>query len=69
VDVFGYYVPTKQYFDRYRLPVVHTETNYTEPDAVAWLRKQSANMIQLRKDGIPIVGFTWNGPWAPPTGI
>lgn len=58
-DVFGYYVLTKQYFDRYRLPVMHTETNCADPGAVAWLRKQWANMIQLRKDGIPIVGFTW----------
>ena len=26
-DVYGYYVITRQYFDRYRLPVMHTETN------------------------------------------
>jgi hypothetical protein len=26
-DVYGYYVITAQYYDRYRLPVMHTETN------------------------------------------
>ena len=26
-EIFGYYVITKQYYDRYHLPVMHTETN------------------------------------------
>ena len=26
-EVFGYYVITHQYYDRYHLPVMHTETN------------------------------------------
>ena len=26
-EIFGYYVITHQYFSRYRLPVMHTETN------------------------------------------
>jgi beta-glucosidase/6-phospho-beta-glucosidase/beta-galactosidase len=58
-EVFGYYVITKQYHERYRLPVMHTETNIAEPWAVEWLWKQWANMVRLRKDGVPIVGFTW----------
>jgi beta-glucosidase/6-phospho-beta-glucosidase/beta-galactosidase len=58
-EIFGYYVLTRQYYDRYRLPVMHTETNTREPDAVNWLRKEWANMIRLRQDGVPIVGFTW----------
>jgi beta-glucosidase/6-phospho-beta-glucosidase/beta-galactosidase len=59
-DVFGYYVITKQYYKRYRLPVMHTETNLTESaGAVDWLRKQWANMHMLKKDGVPILGFTW----------
>jgi hypothetical protein len=32
-DVFGYYAITRQYFGRYRLPIMHTETNMAEPDA------------------------------------
>ena len=58
-EVFGYYVITKQYFDRYRLPVMHTETNMKEPYSVAFLKKQWANMVRLKQDGVPIIGFTW----------
>ena len=58
-EIFGYYVITHQYFSRYRLPVMHTETNIKEPDSESWLRKQWANVYRLRQDGVPIVGFTW----------
>ena len=58
-EVFGYYVITRQYFERYHLPVMHTETNIAEPDAVSWLQKQWMNMLRLKHDGIPIMGFTW----------
>ena len=58
-EIFGYYVITKEYFDRYHLPVMHTETNVAEPYAVDWLRKQWATMVRLRRDGVPICGFTW----------
>jgi len=58
-EVFGYYVITKQYFDRYHLPVMHTETNIREPDSVPFLKKQWANLVRLKQDGVPIIGFTW----------
>ena len=58
-EIFGYYVITHQYFSRYRLPIMHTETNMKEPDAVSWLQKQWANVYRLRQDGVPIMGFTW----------
>jgi beta-glucosidase/6-phospho-beta-glucosidase/beta-galactosidase len=58
-EIFGYYVITRQYYDRYKLPVMHTETNTWDPWAVAWLRKQWANMLRLKQDGIPVCGFTW----------
>jgi hypothetical protein len=58
-EIFGYYPITHQYFSRYRLPVMHTETNYPEPDAVKWLKKEWANVHRLKQDGVPIVGFTW----------
>jgi beta-glucosidase/6-phospho-beta-glucosidase/beta-galactosidase len=58
-DVFGYYVVTKQYFDRYHLPVMHTETNIAEPQSVEWLWRQWANAHRLKQDGVPLVGFTW----------
>lgn len=62
-EVFGYDGITWQYYDRYRLPVMHTETNMVEgpngDEAVNWLWKQWANVLRVRNDGIPIVGFTW----------
>jgi beta-glucosidase len=60
-DVYGYYVITRQYYDRYRVPVMHTETNRVAKQAVEWLWKEWMNLLRLREDGVPIVGFTWFG--------
>ncbi len=59
-EIFGYYVITRQYYDRYRLPVMHTETNLADSEQAAqWLWKEWANMTRLKADGVPIIGFTW----------
>jgi beta-glucosidase len=62
-DVFGYDEITWQYYDRYKLPVMHTETNINQGpngnEGVEWLWKQWANVLRIRNDGVPIVGFTW----------
>jgi beta-glucosidase/6-phospho-beta-glucosidase/beta-galactosidase len=59
-EIYGYYVITSQYYKRYKLPVMHTETNVLNSEYAAfWLRKEWANMLRLREDGIPIIGFTW----------
>jgi beta-glucosidase len=62
-EIFGYSEITRQYHDRYRLPVMHTETNLNEgplgTEAVDWLWKQWANVLRVRNDGVPVVGFTW----------
>ena len=58
-EIFGYYVITKQYFQRYLLPVMHTETNIVEPMSSDWLKKQWANAYRLKQDGVPLLGFTW----------
>jgi beta-glucosidase/6-phospho-beta-glucosidase/beta-galactosidase len=58
-DVFGYYVITHQYYQRYKLPIMHTETNMKMPDSVEWFYRQWANLHRLKQDGVPIVGFTW----------
>ncbi len=62
-EIFGYHVITAQYYRRYLLPVMHTETNLRQgpngDEAVNWLWKEWANVIRVRNDGIPIVGFTW----------
>lgn len=62
-EIFGYHVITSQYYDRYKIPVMHTETNLnqgaTGEEAVNWLWKEWANVMRVRNDGVPIVGFTW----------
>jgi len=62
-DVFGYDEITRQYHDRYKLPVMHTETNRNEgpagDEAVEWLWRQWANVVRVRNSGVPTVGFTW----------
>jgi beta-glucosidase len=62
-EVFGYDGITWQYYERYCLPVMHTETNLNEGptgmEAVDWLWKQWASVLHVRNEGIPIVGFTW----------
>ena len=62
-EIFGYHVITSQYHDRYLLPVMHTETNRAQgpegDEAVNWLWKEWANVLRVRNDGVPIVGFTW----------
>jgi beta-glucosidase/6-phospho-beta-glucosidase/beta-galactosidase len=62
-EVFGYAEITRQYYERYGLPVMHTETNMREgetgQEAVQWLWKEWANVLRIRNVGIPTVGFTW----------
>ena len=58
-EIFGYYVITAQYYKRYRLPIMHTETNIRMPASEEWLLKQWANVHRLKHDGIPVIGFTW----------
>ena len=62
-EIFGYNEITRHYYERYRLPVMHTETNIAEgpngDEAVNWLWKEWANVLRVRNDGIPILGFTW----------
>ncbi len=58
-EVFGYAVVTQDYYDRYNLPVMHTETNRSEPDSERWLWKTWANIQRLRREGVPLCGMTW----------
>ena len=62
-EVFGYDEITRQYYDRYRLPVMHTETNLRQgprgDEAVYWLWKEWANVLRVRNNGVPVIGFTW----------
>lgn len=59
-ELFGWYVITMQYYNRYKRLVMHTETNTADADAAPnWLWRQWHNVQLIRKDGVPVVGFTW----------
>ena len=62
-EVFGYDEISRQYYDRYRLPIMHTETNLNQgeqgTEAVNWLWKEWANVLRVRNNGMPVLGFTW----------
>lgn len=63
-QIFGYAEITQQYYNRYRLAVMQTETNNLPfndgaLDPVEWLWKQWATILCVRSHGIPILGFTW----------
>lgn len=59
-DVFGWYLITKKYYERYKKPVMYTETNvFDAEEAPTWIWKQWVNVMRMRADGVPVLGFTW----------
>ncbi len=59
-ELFGWYVITKQYYERYQRTIMHTETNCPDAsEAPAWIWRQWHNVQLIRHDGVPVVGFTW----------
>jgi hypothetical protein len=59
-ELFGWYVIAQQYFERYRRPMMHAETNRLDAsDAPRWLWRQWHNVQLLRHAGVPLIGFTW----------
>ncbi len=47
------------YWNRYQLPILHTETNFFDHGSEDWGVKQLVELAQLMKFGIPVLGFTW----------
>ena len=61
-ELFGWYVIASQYHERYRRPMMHTETNRLDArDGPRWLWRQWHNVQLIQKAGVPLVGFTWYG--------
>ena len=59
-ELFGWYVIADQYWQRYRRPMTHTETNKMDAQGASrWLWRQWHNVQLLAKAGVPLVGFTW----------
>lgn len=55
----GFGKVAKQYYERYKVPIMYTETNIGMEHALGWLKQQWHDTFQLIQEGIPIVGFTW----------
>ena len=59
-ELFGWYVIASQYWERYRRPLMHTETNHLDArQAPRWLWRQWHNVRLIQQAGVPVVGFTW----------
>ncbi len=59
-DVMGWRSIANDYWQRYRKPLMHTETNtFSAEAAPSWIWKQWVNVLAVRRDGIPVLGFTW----------
>lgn len=57
----GLYRAAKDYWERYRLPLMITETSACGNDhaKIEWLEQMTADIRKLREEGIPVIGFTW----------
>jgi beta-glucosidase/6-phospho-beta-glucosidase/beta-galactosidase len=59
-ELFGWYTIAMQYYDRYRMTMMHTETNRMDAaDAPRWLWRQWHNVQLALRNNVPLVGFTW----------
>jgi beta-glucosidase/6-phospho-beta-glucosidase/beta-galactosidase len=62
-ELLGYPMVVSEYYKRYRLPLMHTETNLDQGpagiEAAEWLRRQWTQLRGLIHFGIPVLGFTW----------
>lgn len=49
------------YYDRYRVPIMITETSAVGSDEIRqrWLRSSVTMIRDLRGEGIPVIGYTW----------
>ena len=51
----------EDYHDRYKTPIIVTETSAFGPDPVraAWLEASTRTIKDLRARGVPVLGYTW----------
>ena len=55
----GFLALATEYYERYRIPLFHCETNRVSRLGVSWLEQQWGDVLALHARGIPIHGFTW----------
>jgi beta-glucosidase len=62
-ELIGYTMIVQEYYDRYRVPLMYTETNCDDDaagkDASDWLRRQWVMVRSLAHFKVPMLGFTW----------
>jgi beta-glucosidase len=51
----------RKYYERYRVPVMITETSAVGPDEIRerWLDSSVSVIKNLRSQGVPVIGYTW----------
>ena len=57
----GFKALALDFYDRYRMPLMLTETNMEGADAPEWLAEVWNDTIDLKDQGLPIRGFCWYG--------
>ncbi|MFN8472692.1 MAG: family 1 glycosylhydrolase [Anaerolineae bacterium] len=57
----GFATLIRDYYDRYKAPVIISETSAVGSDAVRekWLEASVAIVKRLREEGVPVIGYTW----------
>lgn len=60
-DPYRLYEITKTYWDRYPLPLLHTEVNAWPEHAVQICLDTFNSLARLRQEGYPVIGMGWYG--------
>ena len=57
----GLYGAARDYWSRYHIPLMVTETSAGggDEDKLAWLQKSVNDVRRLRAEGFPVIGYTW----------
>ena len=57
----GFAMLIRDYYDRYGVPIIISETSARGSDAVRerWLEASVATIKRLRGEGVPVIGYTW----------
>lgn len=60
-DGAGFSELIQSYYERYRVPIMITETSAKHGLAIKqrWLDTSVATVRQLRRSGVPVIGYTW----------
>ncbi len=60
-DGIGFATLIRDFYDHYQAPIMITETSAkdSETERTAWLTNSVAAVKQLRRQGVPVLGYTW----------